>query len=166
MYVVTSVGTGLQYPAPNIRFSTDIAEGGASLSGDPFPSHDPLPLRAKLEDKSLNVSTCSVINVCSWIHVRAALREHYLYCMSVWKQGLHININPHVWLDCKCRSWECLTLMKLLFSEIHFTWQLINTHTLDLTALLSGGFRERSSTLKAQFERTDPQQWKYITSCQ
>lgn len=65
MYVVTSVGTGLQYPAPNIRFSTDIAEGGASLSGDPFPSHDPLPLRAKLEDKSLNVSTCSVINVCS-----------------------------------------------------------------------------------------------------
>lgn len=66
MYVVTSVGTGLQYPAPNIRFSTDIAEGGASLSGDPLPSQAPLPLRAKLEeDKWQNVGTYGVINVCS-----------------------------------------------------------------------------------------------------
>ena len=45
----TSVMTGLQYPAPNMRFSMDMADWSLPLSGEPLPSQAPLPVRAKLE---------------------------------------------------------------------------------------------------------------------
>jgi hypothetical protein len=42
--------TGLQYPAPNIRFSMDnpMADGSVPFSGEPFPSQEPFPVWAKL----------------------------------------------------------------------------------------------------------------------
>ena len=38
----------MQYPAPNIMSSTDVADGSPVLSGEPFPNQEPFPVRVKL----------------------------------------------------------------------------------------------------------------------